>query len=256
MHVTRSAGRRPFLGSAAAAATALAGCAGSSPDEKRVPVGQSARGTTVDAVWFRVAFRYRYGAHLRTKASADSQFVFAHVVPARPPADFALAVGDREYGAGDELAGVDVEGIRFGDGHSYDDGRVVGFEVPRDLSADSAAVTWSGGPAAWTLDADAIRRLTSPPSFAVAALDVPDSVAAGAEFEAAATVRNDGGRDGVFLAEAGLATRSDLAGVRLTVPAGGTATWTETFRAPPEGDSVEFRFDWGTDAATRTIALD
>lgn len=101
-----------------------------------------------------------------------------------------------------------------------------GFAVPTDPAPSEAALVWrrDDGPAVrWPLDADAVRALGVAPAFAVESFAAPEATT-GAEIETTLTVRNDGGRDGRFLAEVGDAAMSDQPEFTLDVPAGETAT--------------------------------
>ncbi|MFB6281387.1 MAG: hypothetical protein ABEH40_05165 [Haloferacaceae archaeon] len=131
-----------------------------------------------------------------------------------------------------------------------------GFPVPTDPAPARAGVVWApaeGPTVRWALPDGLVRDLGVAPAFAVESFDVPETAAPDDEFEAAVTVRNDGDRDGRFLAEVGNGLVSDQPETTLDVPAGGTATARPTVDAR-FGDRDELpvvlRWEGGTERRT------
>lgn len=115
-------------------------------------------------------------------------------VPGR--SEFSLTVGDTEY-APEELRGLWVDGDY---GVEYDaeagSGWLV-FDVPAEVAADSATVTWPGGQ--WTVPSATRDRLATPPASFDVSFEAPDSVAAGETPVLTMTVTNTADVAGKFV---------------------------------------------------------
>lgn len=184
---------------------------------------------------------------------SGAQFVVADAVVdgdgAPAPADLRLFArtdtldrSDRHYVHAGRTAGAGRQ--RFG------------FPVPTDPAPARAAVVWrpDEGPAVrWDLDDASVRALGAAPAFDVESFDAPRTAAPDGEFETTLTVRNDGDRDGRFLAEVGNARASDQPQVAVDVPVGEVVTAAPTVRAhfDDRGDlPVVLRWEGGTERRT------
>jgi hypothetical protein len=172
---------------------------------------------------------------VRTRAVRSS----VHVDVAVPPGEqFVVATVEvRDDGerttptTGDEPLTVSVDGERnpagrpvLVDAYGWEpDGTTLGFPVPV-ASADAAALTWTGdgGPARWDLPPAIRSALGRAPAFVVERFETPASVPRGDAVPVRLAVRNEGDRDGRFLAEFGVKLVSDVGEISFSVPAGET----------------------------------
>ncbi|MFB6304887.1 MAG: hypothetical protein ABEH47_06960 [Haloferacaceae archaeon] len=191
--------------------------------------------------------------HPDPRWESGSQFVVADATVegdgAPDPADLRL------YVRTDALDRSDRYFVRA---ETNEDGRRqrFGFPVPTDPAPARAWVVWrpEEGPAVrWSLDEGSVRALGSAPEFVVESFETPSTAVPDDEFEATLGVRNEGERDGTFLAEVGNAAVSDQPEVELDVPAGGTTTGTASVDAY-FGDrremEVVLRWEDGTERRT------
>lgn len=132
-----------------------------------------------------------------------------------------------------------------------------GFPVPTDPAPSRAAVVWrpdEGPLVRWVLGDDRVSALGAAPEFAVESFDVPETAVPESEFEATLTVRNDGDRDGTFLAEVGNAGISDQPEVEFEVPAGETATGMASVDAYfGDSEELEIVLHWEDGTRRRTV---
>ncbi|WP_458206918.1 hypothetical protein [Haladaptatus sp. NG-SE-30] len=140
-----------------------------------------------------------------------------------------------------------------------EDGHSLGFPVPV-TDADEAAVVWHTGDdplVHWFLGDDERQKLLNAPAFEIREFSVPDSSEAGGTLEATLTVANVGDRDGIFRTELGTNLISDTPELMLDIPAGESATRTETIDVPDfASDDVKIVLDWGADVLTRTVSVE
>lgn len=131
-----------------------------------------------------------------------------------------------------------------------------GFPVSADPGPSRAGVVWrpDDGPAVrWRLPDDLVGALGGGPAFAVESFDAPRTAVPDDEFETTLAVRNEGERNGRFLAEVGNALVSDQPEVTVDVSDGETVTRHPTVRAHfGDGDelAVVLRWEGGTERRT------
>jgi len=170
-----------------------------------------------------------FGVH----GDRDEQFVVAALdgQGGGPAVDeISLVVGgeshavEREIGYG-SWALFDYEGAY--DPADHPRGWVV-VTLPNPLAADSVALTWPGGEASLAA-AERAELAREPTTFEVQSFDAPDAVDVGETARATATIANTGDTDGVFVAAVNRSgpriAYAPEGAVRLSIPAGETATW-------------------------------
>ncbi|MFB6156381.1 MAG: hypothetical protein ABEJ34_00880 [Haloferacaceae archaeon] len=188
-------------------------------------------------------------AHPDPRWRDGAQFVVADAVVdgdgAPDPAELNLSVRT------DTLDRSDRYYVRAED--NEDDRRQrFGFPVPTDPAPSRAWIVWrpeEGPTVRWPLGDDRVAALGAAPTFAVESFETPKTAVPDGDFEVTVTVRNEGDRDGTFLAEAGSAAISDQPEVAVEVPVGETGTGTATVDAyfgDREEMAVVLRWEDGT----------
>lgn len=137
------------------------------------------------------------------------------------------------------------------------DAFAVAFQVPLDIDASESEFRWVDDDqvaAVWSTPPSVIQQLNSPPEFDVVSFTVPETAEPFVEFEVTVEVENTGNGDGTFVAELGLASRSDQSPFRLDVPKNERVTGVEEKQVQGDpGEQETIILDWGLDRLERTI---
>jgi hypothetical protein len=101
-----------------------------------------------------------------------------------------------------------------------------------------------------------IQQLNSPPVFKVVSFTVPETVKPFVEFDVTVEVENTGAGGGTFVAELGLASRSDQSTFRLGVPKNERVTGSEQKQIQGDpGEQETMILNWGLGQLERTIDI-
>lgn len=135
----------------------------------------------------------------------------------------------------------------------------VAFQVPLDIDPNESELRWvedNHVAAVWSTPPSVIHQLTSPPEFDVVSFTVPETVEPFVEFDVAVEVDNTGDGDGTFVAELGLASRSDQSTFQFDVPKNTRGTEVEEKQVQGEpGGQETMILDWGLGRLERTIDI-
>ncbi|QLH80878.1 hypothetical protein [Halosimplex pelagicum] len=133
--------------------------------------------------------------------------------------------------------------------------------LPKPLDADEVRLSWPGGES-WLAD-DALAALARPPaSFEVRSFTAPETAEPGESVTVRFEVANTADVAGTFVAAVNRnwPAYGPVAGLRLPVAAGETATWARDLVVEyPSGDGARtLRFDliWRSDYRERTVTVD
>lgn len=232
----------------------------------RIPEDAVPTGTVGRAVAARLRSAYRHVVNvdgIRVVAPERDQFLFVYPPsgeggtasspePANPPETRRLSTPE---GPPTDAFTLLLDGRPFapvsmppryrsrtpGIGSVYVDGSPDGwlmFDVPT-VETDSAALVHEG--ARYPLPDGAVERLATAPSFRLASVSVPESVAPDETVELGLTVENVGDREGTYLA--GFRWSGLPKPVEVTVPPGESGSASVWYRVYGDG-SMRFAFDY------------
>lgn len=206
----------------------------------------------------RSVFVFDGSHHYDIVMEPDAQYLVVSMRTKKPVdgnraarASTALILDDERYPASDHYFPLPSTG-----------GFKVGYRVPLSASPQDGRLVWTdedgGAPIAeWTLSAETITGLNQPPAFDVVSFDGPDTVASFEPFDISITVENTGAGDGVFRAELGIGSRSDLSPYRVDVPVGERITATNEMQVSGRpGETETIILDWGLDRLERTVEIE
>jgi len=197
----------------------------------------------------------------------STQYVIATVTadgtPIPAPDDIGLATDDGTVRPDQAVGGMGGELWTYGAPYGDDGVGWLAFVVSKPLETSAAAITQPGGE--HPLPADALAGLTRPPTtFTVDSVTAPAEIAADEPATLEVTVTNEGSVPGTWV---GALNRSGPSvayipetAVRLTVPAGGSRTWTYTntvedrFTDQPTG-TLEFHLEWRDGSRSTTTEV-
>jgi hypothetical protein len=230
------------------------------PEPQLLSVGESATvddgSVTVTAVRAERSIVVLDGYHTEVVTEANAQYLVVSLTTEDPI--------DGDYAARNAIE-LEVAGERYPVAeHAFppaDDGAFdLGVRLPLAIEASEAHIGWNGTGgeriATWEIPDAVMQRLNDPPAFEVVSFDVPETVAPFEPFDATVAVENTGEGDGTFVAELGLASRSDQATFRMDVPAGERVTDTEDEQVAGEaGETDTLLLDWGLGRLERTIEI-
>lgn len=262
--MTRSCGRsRRQVLATVGGALSLSGCVLNETDGVRREDGVrhefgeardvGGRSVVLENVSVRKSIPALISNHVDVAAFEGDQFVVADARAVDgSPLDAALF--------GFDVAGRDVDSKTYlRDGAvSGENPLPLGFRVPTaDYAA--AAITWSGPDdpdVRWELPERIVGALGREPAFEVRRFEVPRQVSVRDPVPATVEVANGGERDGVFLAELGVAVSSDVGETRYEVAAGETVTRRESLQTHGASGELRVVLDWGFDRRSRTVNVE
>lgn len=273
--------RRSVLACVAVTLSGLAGCLGDSgesdQDQTSTPTQTPDFDVEVTGIQYRTAVLYpTHPDAAAVFTSGGGQFVFLVVETDSEVSlhEFALRVrGDED----EHTTAVDTGLLNrvFNEGWMadsalpalpYEDGSgLLGFSVRHDVGAVEAVelvVETDAGTREWPFPAEKARELDESPVFDVS-LNLPDEVIWESEFDADLAIRNDGGRDGQFVAIFGVESAQHPRTVSVTVPQGSSKSesigveFPSPFESRPDEppDSVTYTLDWGSAVIEETIPV-
>ncbi|WP_435335035.1 hypothetical protein [Haloarchaeobius sp. TZWWS8] len=213
-------------------------------------------------VWRRTT-TVRNHHHTDVVADPERQYVVAAIVVDRQesaPDDGTTTDGtktDQLPDASELDVSVRLDGETYADSFPLDvywSG--IGVPVPTGIEPDDGELVVGlpdGAETRFSLSSTQLDRLAHVPRFT---LDEFTLEAGNATVQATLTVSNDGDRDGRFLAELGTDSMSDTPEVEIDVPAGETATRTESVPVAVEGSGeVTVVCQWGDESHRRAVTV-
>lgn len=194
--------------------------------------------------------------HTEVITGADTQYLVVSMTTEDPIDGHVAARNAIEL----EVAGEKYSVTEHAFPPAEDDAFKLAFRLPMALETTEARIVWNGNEgeiiAVWGLPDTVIQHLNNPPEFDVTSFSVPRTATPFESFDVTVEVENTGEGDGTFVAELGLASRSDQSTFRLDVPSGQRITGTEEKQVAREaGQTATILLDWGLRRLERTIEI-